>query len=976
VSRKRKLLSGEVERPEKAKPAHSPGSRISTYAGAHERPIIIGLAILLLALPLFLSIWFRAPTYTLPVADQWAQSTVYSSVRSSIAAQVSQQFPNLPASNRQQLVDQEFTKFLAQNGDAIKPQIEQTANYFRSQLQDANGHTYLPDLDTYFHLLRIEQILKNGFPGDVMRDGQPWNMYMLAPFGVQTYTDFYSWFVANVYKVAHAFNPSTTPMYTYFWMPLLFAALAVIPAFFIGKREGLVAAFFAAMLIAVHPSILSRTAAGFADNDILQVFFPLLIAWFFIEAFETPVNHWKRRAIWLFLTGLAFGLLAWAWEWFFFFDILLIVLIAHVIYVVIRHFIRGGTSRGIVKSKELRWSLVMLLGFLLLTGIFISLFRGASTFVNSPLNAISQTQDLKAAAQAGSIWPNVMTTVAELNEPDINGIIGSVGGKLLFLLALMGMLFALVPRDRLLLRDWLLLGVGAVDFLFLISPSGTSLPIFLFLGVMALPVALGGILLLKDDRNIDVKYAFFLIAWLAASVFTMTKGVRFVLLLIPPFVLAAAVAVGTIHSLLKEWLTKSFNLSRLWVAPVLFLVLSLLLYPVVVQGRAAGLQATPTMTTAWWNSLENIKEKSAPDAIINSWWDFGHWFKYIADRRVTFDGASQHGQLAHWIGRALITPDEKETMAILRMADCGSDAGTDDLQAALPSHDQYEAIMLTKQIILMRHEEAHRLLLSKGFTEAQAQGVLNHTHCDPPEDYFITSSDMIGKAGVWGHFGSWDFAKADAYANFRKLPQAEAVPAMAAKYNWTEEQASKAYYDMQTLSSQSAVNAWISPWPGYITGGWNGCSNSTQDPALLICTIGANLNQQQGTNTVLEGLVLNTTQLNSSFLAIGFYDGQGRKLGANNDVKPSSVILVRNSTSSRLNFTGNTFGQAFLVDLDQQRVLMTDPLHADSMFARLYFLDGRGTTAFQKFSDQSDFMGNRIVVWKVDWSKLKELGLE
>ena len=27
-------------------------------------------------------------------------------------------------------------------------------------------------------------------------------------------------------------------------------------------------------------------------------------------------------------------------------------------------------------------------------------------------------------------------------------------------------------------------------------------------------------------------------------------------------------------------------------------------------------------------------------------------------------------------------------------------------------------------------------------------------------DYFITSYDMIGKSGVWGHFGSWDFVKA------------------------------------------------------------------------------------------------------------------------------------------------------------------------------------------------------------------------
>ena len=199
---------------------------------------------------------------------------------------------------------------------------------------------------------------------------------------------------------------------------------------------------------------------------------------------------------------------------------------------------------------------------------------------------------------------------------------------------------------------------------------------------------------------------------------------------------------------------------------------------------------------------------------------------------------------------------------------------------------------------------------------------------------------------------------------------------MEQKYNWTADQASKVYYDMQTLSDQNAVNAWIAPWPGYVTESWNACINSTADSTLLLCQMGIQLGTQQGTNTVLEGLVLNMTQYNNSFLAVGFYDAQGNKLSANNDVKPGGLILLHNGTTKQINFSGNTFSQDFVVDLDQHRAMMVDPLHADSMFFRLFFLDGQGTTAFQKFSDQTDFMGTRIIVWKVDWSKLKELGLE
>jgi asparagine N-glycosylation enzyme membrane subunit Stt3 len=670
VSKRRKFLSETT--PARKDEGHN---AVEEFFAKREKPILLVATVLLLLIPIVLAVWFRSYTYSLPVVDQWAQSTVDSSVKNSITAQVSQQFPNLPASNRQQLVDQEFTKFLAQNGAAIKSQVVQTANYFRSQLQDANGHTYLPDLDTYFYLQRIDQIVKNGFPGDVYHDGHPWNMHQLAPIGVPTDSDFYSWFVANVYKLAHLFDPSTTTMYTYFWMSSLFAALSVIPAFFLGKRQGLIAAFVAALLIAVHPSILSRTAVGFSDNDILQVFFPLLIAWFFIEAFEAKEGAWWKRLLWLGLAGFAFGLFAWVWNWWFFFDILVVVIVAYVVFHLLRSLVARRSLRALWRDKDTRWALVMLVGFVVVVGIFVTLFVGFSNFAGSFQNAVSRTEDLKAAAQAGSIWPNVMTTVAELNEPDISGIISSIGDKLLFVLGLMGMLFAMVPKDRLRPKDWVLLGLGLADFLFLISSTGTSLPILFFIAVMALPVALGGIFLLRDESGVDVKYAFFLVAWLAASIFAMTKGVRFVLLLIPPFALGAAVAIGAVYSLLKEWLTVRLNLSKVWVLPLLFLILCFPLYSLAVQGRAAGLQATPTMTTAWWNSLENIKQKSAPDAIINSWWDFGHWFRYIADRRVTFDGASQHGELAHWIGRALITSDERETLAILKMVDCGSDLG-------------------------------------------------------------------------------------------------------------------------------------------------------------------------------------------------------------------------------------------------------------------------------------------------------------
>ena len=78
------------------------------------------------------------------------------------------------------------------------------------------------------------------------------------------------------------------------------------------------------------------------------------------------------------------------------------------------------------------------------------------------------------------------------------------------------------------------------------------------------------------------------------------------------------------------------------------------------------------MTDGWYNSLTKIKEESQEDAIINSWWDFGHQFITVSKRGATFDGGSQNRPMAHWIGNALLTSDEKTTVGILRMLDCDS----------------------------------------------------------------------------------------------------------------------------------------------------------------------------------------------------------------------------------------------------------------------------------------------------------------
>ena len=62
-----------------------------------------------------------------------------------------------------------------------------------------------------------------------------------------------------------------------------------------------------------------------------------------------------------------------------------------------------------------------------------------------------------------------------------------------------------------------------------------------------------------------------------------------------------------------------------------------------------------------------------------------------------------------------------------------------------------------------------------------------------------------------------------------------------------------------------------------------------------------------------------------------------------------------------------TFPFDVLVDMVNERALIIDPLLSESLFTKLFFLDGRYTNRFEKFSDMSTVNGQRVIVWKVKW---------
>ena len=863
-----------------------------------------GSLILLLLIPLFLAVFFRVQPAYLPITDDWAESTVYGYFQNQIAAQVDVQYPNLPDSQKSALVVQEFNNFLTANEQLIDEQIQGTSDYYKSQLQDDEGNTYLLAIDPYFWMRKVKNILDHGHPGDEIKDGVYWNNHMFAPNGRPVDVSFHSYFSAYIYKFVSFFNNDATLMGVFFFMPVLLSALAVIPAFFIGRKiAGNFAGFISALILAIHPGFLTRTAGGFADTDAYNVTLPLFITWLFLEAFET--KDLKKKMIYSGLSAFCMALFAFTWigSWFIL-DFLMGVLGIFFIYSVIKYFVKTKKPSfdGLIKEDTVKNTVILGVSFVLFTIIFLSFFFGPMTSFNfvmkAPLQPITFSQ-LKVVG-IHSVWPNVYTTVAEQNESTFTDVINdiSMGNKILFFMSILGILF----------------------------------------------------LFIKDEKGkVNVKEAILLTLWFAATIYASVKGVRFLLLFVPAFSIALGICFGYVFNFASRWIAKNLQINKIIVNVTIIVLLCLLLLSPLRQANETAINEVPSMNDAWWDALEEIRLNSEPDAIINSWWDFGHWFKYIADRAVTFDGTSQGSPQAHWIGKVLLTDDEDLAVGILKMLDCsGYMGGTYAYDAAYNiTKDESKAVQLIYDVVVLDEQEARTYLKETYNAEdSMIEGVVSNTHCEPPEDYFITSDDMVGKSAVWAHFGSWDFDKALMYNRLKsadyKNNKEKSIDYLIERFGFSESEAESMYFEIQSITTSDEANTWIAPWPSYASS----IDRCLVEGEIVTCDAGGalidiDLNTLDGNISTPNGV----KHLYSVVLVTE--DGFEEKVFKENVISDISILLIPDET-------GYT------------RLMLHNSL-AKSMFTRLYYLEGHGTKYFHHFTEKNSVFGGKVIVWDVDW---------
>ena len=903
-------------------------------------------ALFLLLIPLFLSIFLRVQPAYLPITDQWAENSVINSIRSQVSSQISQQYPNLPQQNKDALVNNELQKVLSEQKSAIGQQVYASSQAIKSRLQDDAGQSYLPTIDPYYWLRFTKNIIENGHPGDEIKNGRLWDSHMLAPAGRGLPFDlFLAYFTAYLFKLLSFFSPKLSLAAVAFYVPVLISALAIIPAFFITKKiAGDFGGFIAATILAIHPSFLIRTMGGIFDTDGFNILFPLSIAWIFLEALEAKSA--RNAAILSALSGLLVGLYSFTWSgWWYILDFILVSVVLYIAYYTFVHKKELVQSFiGFTKQKAIQNSIIFFVVFFIVSALSVTFFVNYEHFTKFYTNPTVFAK-LKEVGIT-TIWPNVFTTVAEQNTASLKSVVDQVGlGKIFFfLIALIGISLTLKTSGR---RDLLFFAGTVAWYIIIIMLKVQNLNTFLIL--IIIPIAIRGIIALwESDAEIDIKYAILLIIWFISTIYASTKGVRFTLLAVPPFAIGFGIALYHAYRYSSAWAAKALQINILVSRAIAMLILGLLLIPTYTSANNTATNFVPDFDDAWAISLERIKEDSKPDAIINSWWDFGHWFKFWADRAVTFDGTSQNTAPAHWIGKVLLTGDEKLAVGILRMLDCGSREGF--IAISKLTNDNAEAISVMYSILPLSREGARNALADK-FNEGDAEKILNLTHCQPPQDYFITSEDMVGKSGVWAHFGSWNFDRALIYNTLKKKEysndMAKSIQFLKDRFNYSDKDAEILYYEVQSVTTSDKANNWIAPWPGYAgTGGCSKADNKTLNCGVSGIPLVFNLTNYEAYAESSQGRVHPKE--------VSFMAEEGIVFKKYNE----SVITLQN---------GRNLGIALIKNGESYSIAAMDSDLAGSMFTRMFYQEGIGLKYFKKFSDETTIFGSRVIVWKVDW---------
>lgn len=840
---------------------------------------------LLVLLAMGLGIFVRLTPRFLTTCSRQARETVMAARWEQTQKILKTQYPDLSFVVEKKLLLRAFQEDKKLHQREIDAEIRRETEKLKDRYQDEHGDMYMDGVDSYYWLRLLKNLLARGHVGDRIVNGVEYDDLIGAPIDPATPKNIHLWLGWFFLRLAAVFGPFRMQEVLFF-IPLFLSCVLAVFGFFVARRLGAneLGAFVASVAINVSPILISRSLVEWFDTDIYNVLLPLLSFGTFLYAFDAASK--LRRGALTALAGLFLAFYASTWKgWWFIFDVMLI---SGALFILNQR--ECGREEGFdAHRSEGPWR--ALVSFFLFTTVFVIGINGFvvwNDFIAEPLRLWHILR-----VTPGTMWPNVFWTVAELGSGSGAEIVRSVGGSLIFFGSMVGLLYLFIFEKR-----------------------------------------------LRDPKR---GFGFFcLVLWIGSTFYASLEALRFTLLLVVPLGLAYGLVVGRLQVFLSDLADRFLKKSWALIArSAVVLVLSIQIVTTVWTAHAMARSVSPTMNDDWYLLLKKIKTRTSPDARINSWWDFGHWFKGVADRRVLFDGMTQNTPYAYWMARVLLTDNEEEALGLLRMVN-GSGSAVADILTRQKEMPLGSAVTLVRQAAGMPRSEASKLLL-KNFPPALAQDLTERIFPSKvPPVYFIVSYDMPDKISAISYIAHWDFAKVDLWFAARGMSRDAFFSYVQERYEYDDQKAERLYLELSMINDQEARLGFsrVLPMPSPV-------APCTDYGDLEICQNGLVAHKPSGRAYMVTGFAENTGVANTSI---------SLERGVLREVTPPDANLP----FSALRFTD---------ELMRPMGVLLDPELGRSLLARLYYFKGVGLKYFKFWDGYVDDKGRAVYVYEIQWPK-------
>ncbi len=820
------------------------------------------------------NLYLRTLTINFPQLKGQARQIVEEKIQNIATQTIKKTYSDFSALTQGRLAEVFVSQYKKDHQKGIKKQIQDEYIKLKSHYQDNSGQTYLLEIDCWNWARYTQNVLLFGHPGDKVVDGHNLDILMLSPFGGSLmWNHFLFRLSAFLYKLFCLFWP--IPLFSFlFYLPLFFTTIFFIILYLIAYQYGgLLTALFACFYIGLAPDFLLHSSAGWFDMDILSLLLPLLVISSY--AYAAKAGRVINRFFLVILSSFCTGLFSYTWTgWWFIF----LVIITYELYSFANLFcgyIQFGEKNFILFRKHAFNVLLFTLGSL----FFILIFCGRAALDSIPYlgREVARLNNPLSA----SLWPNVYVTVSEIGRIDFAEISEAGGNVILFFIALVFVL------------------------------------LFFFTTVRQ-----------RKSEGFKREFAIMTVFWFIGLFFACLKGRRFILFLYFPLGLSLGWGISRVYSYLKD--------SRKRLIAYFFLAcMFILLGRSFIYAYQQANRIFPFMNDAWFKVLSDIRDKTPKAVVINSWWDYGAWFKTVAGRRVIFDGQSQNIPQAYWMAYALLSNNEEEAVSVLRMLNNGGNRAFDVINGQL--NDPLRSMLLLKKVLTLKAEAAKKELLSL-LPGATAEEVKRLVFDKPQKAYFIVDNTMCNKMGSISYLGSWNFIKAylAGKTEGKKLAEAEEylLKIKALKKN-----------DIEKFSKEAALA---------------GPEDLGEIVSSRFKIYSRLLNGQEKDGLVLfdRGFVLRPKEQ-----LVYLYSSRLERFRI-----PKSLFVFDNNQMKEAVFSKNDLDLSFLTFKDKQEyraVLLEGPL-ADSLFVRLYFLNAAGLRYFKPFIEEKVSDGF-IRVFEIIW---------